>query len=98
MNEDYDVPVTNHGNVRRLPSLQSLCGMQFIPNCKQKVSLDLPHPSFQTKQYIVISNFPSFMEEHHWFSGKISRCHRDALGSIPGWCSASVSFLRIMKK
>ena len=23
---------------------------------------------------------------HHWFSGKIQRCHRWALGSIPGWC------------
>ena len=24
-------------------------------------------------------------EARHWFSGKISRCHRDAPGSIPGW-------------
>ena len=24
-------------------------------------------------------------KERHWFSGKISRCHRDAPGSIPGW-------------
>ena len=24
---------------------------------------------------------------HQWFSGKIQRCHRWALGSIPGWCN-----------
>ena len=24
---------------------------------------------------------------HQWFSGKISRCHRGAPGSIPGWCN-----------
>ena len=24
-------------------------------------------------------------EARYWFSGKISRCHRDAPGSIPGW-------------
>ena len=29
---------------------------------------------------------------HQWFSGKISRCHRGAPGSIPGWCNMSVSF------
>jgi hypothetical protein len=23
--------------------------------------------------------------QRHWFSGKIDRCHRSALGSIPGW-------------
>jgi hypothetical protein len=29
----------------------------------------------------------SFYQKHQWFSGKIQRCHRWALGSIPGWCT-----------
>jgi hypothetical protein len=33
-----------------------------------------------TVKYSIIHN------KHHWFSGKIRRCHRRALGSIPGWC------------
>jgi hypothetical protein len=34
---------------------------------------------------------------HQWFSGKISRCHRGAPGSIPGWCKVLVgSFLVVV--
>ena len=32
------------------------------------------------------------MYKRYWFSGKISRCQRDAPGSIPGWRNLFIFF------
>jgi hypothetical protein len=38
----------------------------------------------ETLEFILLFIWPRVHQEHQWFSGKISACHAEAPGSIPG--------------
>ena len=63
-------------------------GCCCVPVCKLNLYWEEQMEFDVVKLYLFIFLIEaSYQQLHHWFSGKISRCHRDALGSIPGWCN-----------
>jgi hypothetical protein len=66
-------------------SSNALIGTRVIFNFQQNIGNTRFANSGRAKLHGLAN--PNTIQQHHWSSGRIHRCHRCDPGSIPGWCT-----------